>query len=163
MAKKPHTSSFIACFMLILFIASCKGGSTKEVDSDASDLFSNIDWLLGKWARTNDRPGELSFEEWTAASGGFTGLGYTMSGSDTGFRETLSIIAMDSQLNYVAEVAHNPEPVYFQATQQNESHVRFENPAHDFPQFIDYRLDRDTLHARIGNDKEEIEFKFVRN
>jgi hypothetical protein len=47
---------------------------------------------------------------------------------------------MSGQLYYIAKVAHNALPVAFALTECGDSHAVFENPEHDFPTRIAYRL-----------------------
>jgi hypothetical protein len=113
------------------------------------DGMKRLAWLLGTWKST--QAGGESYEYWKqSGDDNFVGGGFTLAGKDTTFQEKLSMVATDSGLFYVADVAHNAAPVYFKMTSQDSSATVFENPAHDFPTRIIYRqLPADSLHARI--------------
>ena len=53
------------------------------------------------------------------------------------------------RLAYVAHPSGQPTATFL-STQVNDSELRFENPAHDFPQQIGYRRDSARLLAWIG-------------
>ena len=58
--------------------------------------------------------------------------------------------AADGAIAYVAQPSGG-DPVRFEMVRQERNHVRFENPSHDFPQFIDYRRDASGLRATVGD------------
>jgi hypothetical protein len=62
--------------------------------------------------------------------------------------EFLQIRDVPTGLAYIAKPSNQPEAT-FMATTKAANEIVFENPAHDFPQRIRYRLDGTTLHARI--------------
>ncbi len=109
----------------------------------------NLSWLLGSWKMTGAK--DVTFETWQRPdSSSFVGNSITLAGADTVFSEKLSLLATDSGLFYVAEVAHNLAPTYFKMIRQDSITAVFENPAHDFPTRIIYsRRNADSLHARI--------------
>lgn len=113
------------------------------------DGMKRLNWLLGTWKST--AAGGESYEFWKrTGEERFDGGGFTLAGKDTSFSERLAMIATDSGLFYVADVAHNAAPVYFKMTSQDSIATVFENPAHDFPTRIIYRqLPANSLHARI--------------
>lgn len=115
-----------------------------------------LHWLLGKWERTNVRPGTTAFELWGVGSNNtLTGIGISLKGSDTTFVEKLRIEEKDGSLYYVADVRENAEPTYFKFTQMTDNKFVCENPDHDFPKMISYELKDGILTAIIsdGADK----------
>lgn len=85
-----------------------------------------------------------------------------MQGSDTVFIEKLKILEKEGHWYYVADVSHNSAPVYFKMTSADGSGFVCENPEHDFPKKITYRLDGDIINASISAGKKEIPFRFRR-
>ena len=61
-----------------------------------SDLDLELDWILGSWKRTNDKEGQQTFEHWKESSGEkfktYRGLGYTLQGQDTIFKEEMKLM-----------------------------------------------------------------------
>jgi len=114
------------------------------------------DFLLGKWIRTNDKPGSTSYEIWNK---NFTGLGFTLKEKDTTFKEILSIISINDTLTLKVEGV-NETPTLFQFTSQTDSSFVAENPTHDFPKKIKYWLENKQLKAHVSNKEFGIEFVF---
>ncbi len=142
----------IALWLCAIGIASLPDCLTAAESTElvkSRDSIKRLDWLLGTWKST--QAGRANYEFWQqAGEDKFSGVGFTLEGKDTTFSERLSIVASDSGLFYVADVAHNAAPVYFKMTSQDSIATVFENPAHDFPTRIIYRqLPADSLHARI--------------
>ena len=54
--------------------------------------------------------------------------------------ETLRLVAMSDGVFYIAKVTHNDLPVPFRLTQCSEGVAVFENPAHDAPRRLIYRV-----------------------
>jgi len=124
---------------------------------------SSFTWLVGTWENMDMEPGESATETWTRGeAGSLLGLGCTLRGKDTVFIEKLKIVEKDGHCYYVADVSHNAAPVFFKMTSANASGFVCENPEHDFPQKISYRLDGDILSASISAGTKEIPFRFRR-
>ncbi|GAB3037044.1 hypothetical protein GCM10027098_38970 [Bowmanella dokdonensis] len=97
-----------------------------------------LQWLLGDWHTQNDH--RRVSERWQQVSGlTFEGTGETF--SDKGHSvEYLYLTLMGDGVFYLAKVAENPMPVPFRMTGCSGAFAQFENPGHDFPQRIAYRL-----------------------
>jgi hypothetical protein len=86
------------------------------------------------------------------------GVARTIRGSETvSFEHLLIRTSPAGRLEYVAKPSGQSETV-FSLVDLGEKHVVFENPEHDFPQRVLYRLEEDgNLRARIeGPSKEGI-------
>lgn len=108
-----------------------------------------LSWLAGCWAAEGGEAG--SGESWTAPAGGtMLGVGRTVRGGRTRAHEFVLIRETDAGgLDYVAHPSDQP-PASFALVRLGEREAVFENPAHDFPQRIVYRLEgEDVLRARI--------------
>jgi hypothetical protein len=108
-----------------------------------------VAWLTGCWASETGEAG--SGEQWTAPAGGtMLGMGRTVRNGQTVDHEFLQIrVNAEGRLVYVALPARQKEAT-FVASELREGAVIFENPQHDFPQRISYRLQPGgRLHARI--------------
>jgi hypothetical protein len=98
----------------------------------------------------NLRGSELN-EQWMKPSGGvMLGMGRTVAGGKVREYEFLQIRQeADGAINYVAKPSGQPEGSFKLIKSGNKEAV-FENPAHDFPQRIIYRLQADgSLFARV--------------
>ena len=145
--------SLLFSFLLSVPLANAQVSTEQQLEKLA--------WLEGKWERQNTRQGRTAFELWTKNSDRFVGKGITMSGTDTVFVERLSIKKKDGELYYVAEVSQNAEPTYFKITQFTKAGFICENPDHDFPKKIEYKLESDgTMKAIISGDSRSIPFVF---
>lgn len=111
---------------------------------------NKLAFIGGCW--TLVRPNGTKIEEqWLAPAGGAM-IGMSRSVRDGKLREFefMRIVpAADGKLQYVAIPSGQPEAT-FPVKEIGDNAVTFENPQHDFPQRILYRLvDKDTLVARI--------------
>jgi hypothetical protein len=109
----------------------------------------DLSWLAGCWEGTL-RGSELN-EQWMKPAGGvMLGMGRTVSNGKVREYEFLQIREeADGTINYVARPSGQPE-ASFKVKQLQNNEVIFENPEHDFPQRIIYRLQSDgSLFARI--------------
>ena len=131
------------------------------VELCAQKDLTNTEWLVGKWTRTNSRPGRSGFEVWERISPTeLKGMGINLKGADTTFIEKLKIVVKNSELFYVADVPENKEPVFFKLTGSATNSLTFENPQHDFPRKIVYELAEGKLRATISGDGKSNEFWF---
>ena len=136
----------IIFFICLLFIFSCKTKTKPQ----------KPEFLLGEWIRTNDKPGNITYEIW---SKNFTGLGFTLKEKDTIFKEILSIVSINDTLTLKVEGV-NETPTLFQFTSQTDTSFVAENPTHDFPTKIIYWLENKQLKAHVSNKEFGIEFVF---
>ena len=105
-------------------------------------------WIVDNWI--NAQGETISYEHWNKINDTlFEGGSETIKNGDTVFSEKLKIIKEKNDIYYIADVKHNPAPVYFKLTEISEGKAVFENPEHDFPQRITYLLESGTLHAFI--------------
>ncbi len=112
---------------------------------------SRFGWLAGCWEmRTETATTE---EQWMALAGGtMIGMARTVAGGETAEFEFLRIEQREGRLFYVALPSGQNETA-FEAIEIADSTVLFENPKHDFPRRIRYRLLPDgSLLARIEGE-----------
>lgn len=146
------------CLVMIASLASCK-----------QDDPHGLRRLEGKW-KANVQGTEW-IETWSALSI----EPYTISGSGKEMQyggekpvEEMTIAEKDGQLVYTVKSAgqNNEAPVDFRLTSSDKQTLRFENPDHDFPQYIEYQfIDDAHIMAKIGKlgeSGEEYIFDFSR-
>jgi hypothetical protein len=111
-----------------------------------------LGWLAGCWAQDGQDAG--SAEQWMAPAGkSMLGINRTVRNGTTVAFEFMRIIEDDQgEIVFIASPS-GQETARFVLTSISKSELVFENPDHDFPQRIIYRLaDKDTLVGRIeGN------------
>lgn len=137
----------IRCAVAGLAMVSCLARA-----ADAPGRIEQLGWLAGCWQleRSTERGVRLIDEQWMAPRGGaMLGASRTVQGAAMVEYEHVLIREDAGGLVYVAKPARQAE-ASFRAVELEERAVVFENPAHDFPQRIVYRLRADgALDARI--------------
>ena len=114
------------------------------------------EFLIGGWERINNNPNTKTYEVWGAD---FKGIGYTLKGTDTIFKEELSIVEVNDTLIFFVEgVSDNPTPFKFKY-QDNNSFI-CKNPNNEFPKRIKYLWDEETMTATISAEEQSINFVF---
>ncbi len=148
---------------MIILLCACNTGSVNTTDEGENRLVDvEYLWITGTWIEYDTADNKVRYEVWEPRDSGFIGAGFTLINNDTNDMESLALVKHEGVVNYVADVAHNPLPVYFKLSHQTDSGFRFENLEHDFPKYIDYNLVQDTLHVRVGNEMEELIFNFIK-
>ncbi|MFG6430745.1 DUF6265 family protein [Roseateles sp. LYH14W] len=130
--------------LLPLLLVACAPLATAQPDP-----FAPIAWLAGCWAPQGREAG--SAEQWMAPAGGLMlGMARTLKNGRVVEFEFMQIRAgTDGRLSFIAQPQGRP-PTEFALLRQGEAEAVFENPAHDFPQRVIYRLAApDRLVARI--------------
>jgi hypothetical protein len=112
-----------------------------------------VAWLAGSWTTAD---GTTRFEEvWLPPAGdSMVGVGREVVDDATRSFEYLRIEARSDGIYYLAAPGGGPVTA-FRLVQADADHVRFENPAHDFPTAIAYRRSPDgtlTAHVKGGQD-----------
>ncbi len=123
----------------------------------SSDL-EGLRFLEGSW---RGESGKATIEErWTDAAGGtMLGVSRTIVSGETVAFEFLRIEAREEGVFYVAQPNGRP-PTDFKLTRTSAGEAVFENPHHDHPKIIRYRLDDGALVAEVEGDEGKQEFRF---
>jgi len=134
----------ISSIILIVLIV-CFGLQAQLPQPKINDLA----WLAGCW-EANLRGRQVN-EQWMKPGGGIMlGMARTVAqGKAAEFEFTQIREDKDGAIYYVAKPSGQPEASFKLVKLQNKEAV-FENPRHDFPQRIIYRLESDgSLFARV--------------
>ena len=148
--KKIH---FSIVALLLLSIISCKKYDAQGNLIKDYDELEKANWLLGEWEKT-DSLGTLK-EIWTEYDDS-TYVGesyYIINKKDTLHNEKIELMQTGEHLIYSATIKgeNNDEPIPYQMTTDEDSLVVFENPKHNFPQKIEYKLAKNNvLTAKIS-------------
>lgn len=135
-------------------------------NSQSNTNLNDLLWIVDDWVNAE---GELvCYEHWKKVNDSlFEGGSETVKNGDTVFTEKLKLLKQNNDIFYVANVKHNPAPVYFKFTGLETGKAVFENPDHDFPKKISYELNDGILHAYIEGlsnkgDWKKVDFYFSR-
>jgi hypothetical protein len=115
-------------------------------------------WISGQWCGGN---GDQRIEEFwlPAQGGGSVGLSRTIAGGRMISFEFMRIANIDGKVSLLAQPGGAPA-TEFARTDGGEGWIRFGNPAHDYPQWLEYRRKGNQLVAQIGGPgaggKEEV-------
>jgi len=115
-----------------------------------SDPLQSIGWLAGSWV--GDEGGHVVEEHWTQPSGGtMIGMSRTLAGGRMTEFEFLRIEVRPDAIVYVASPGGGAATEFrsHARPREGEDRIVFENPEHDFPKRIEYRLFEGDLHVRI--------------
>jgi hypothetical protein len=120
--------------------------------AQAADVAA-LSWMSGCWRQHSES--RTVDEMWMAPSGGgMLGMSRTVAKGRIAEHEFLQIRVVDGRIVYIARPSGQPEAM-FTAAKVGAREVVFENPAHDFPQRIIYRLQPDGgIAARIEGTRD---------
>jgi len=110
-----------------------------------------ITWLAGSWSGAVGKV--LVEEHWlTPAGGAMLGTSRTLARDRMVAFEFLRIEERADGVYYVAQPGGRP-PTDFRLTAGSPTEAVFENPRHDFPRIIRYRLEGDTLRIQLTGEE----------
>jgi hypothetical protein len=120
--------------------------------AQAADVAA-LAWMSGCWRQ--ESPSRIVDEIWMAPAGdGMLGMSRTVARGRIVDHEFLQIRVQDGTLVLVAKPSRQPEAT-FAAKSVAPGAVIFENPEHDFPQRVIYRLQGDgMLVGRIEGEEQ---------
>ena len=114
-----------------------------------SDI-SSLSWLGGAWMQKGAE-GRWAEEYWTPPRGHIMiGAGLTGQDKTTRSFEHMRIVADGQGRIAFYGMPGGATAIAFPLVRQEPNSVSFENPAHDFPQRISYRLDGKQLVATVS-------------
>ncbi|MCL4210546.1 MAG: hypothetical protein HRU76_04995 [Phycisphaeraceae bacterium] len=135
-------------------IAAQGSGGIAEASSHDEPPRAAIDsliWLAGGWRSASEDGKASSEEHWVDPAGGaMLGVNRTIQAGKMVLFEFLRIEEREGTLIYLAQPGGRTPATTFTLVEMGEHRAVFANPAHDFPQRIEYRRDGDTLHARVS-------------
>ncbi len=120
----------------------------------------NFGFILGNWIRTNDKEDSITYEYWTKTNDSlYSGLGCTLKGKDTVFKENMELKIENKQWNLIVSGVHD-KPISFKLTSFTTTNFVAENLKNEFPKIIKYQLKNTFLLAEVSADSIKIPFKF---
>ena len=124
-----------------------------------------LGWLAGCWSDVNGN--RITEEQWMGPGGGMLlGVSRTVAGGRTVAYEQVRVYERNGVLVFNARPSGQKEAEFVQV-ELTDSAVAFENPKHDFPQRVSYRLRSDgSLAARVegteGGERKAVDFPMRR-
>ncbi|MBA4155099.1 DUF6265 family protein [Flavobacterium sp.] len=145
----------------VLFLLAICSFSCEQKSKTYAEL-EKANWFIGKWENKTTE-GTFS-EEWKKENDSLLlGKSFFIKENDTLFSETVRLEQRKNDLFYIVTVPNQNEekPVEFKLTSSSADYLVFENPAHDFPKKITYKLvTKDSLYAEISGDGKKQGFPF---
>ena len=124
--------------------------TSAALGQSAKPTIDELGWMAGCWESVSKNGATVIAEQWMKPLGGsMFGMSRTVKNGKLSAFEYLRIVEEDQAINYISRPSQNKEDTAFRLTTSKHGEVVFENPGHDFPQRIIYRLDQTNLHARI--------------
>lgn len=151
--------SLAALTLLAFFFANT--AIDKPQEKPASLKLDSLAWIAGHWRQESGS--NITEELWMPARGGMMlGLNRSVKGEKLAGFEYLRIQEDSNGVTYLAS-PRGTKPTPFQLTKSESGHAVFENPKHDFPTKIEYRMKDNKLVASIaGENKPGPSWTFVR-
>ncbi len=135
-----------AVLFFALLLASCS-----EVKKNRPETVNQLSWLNGSWAMKTD-DGTVT-EQWKPVNDSLMeGSSDFIKGDSVIPFETIKILRRDTSFYYEAKAAgqNKEQPVAFKITAYSDTGFVAENPQHDFPKRIIYKLvNKDSIHAFV--------------
>jgi len=144
---------WIFAFTIGLVIQSCQ--SSTNADQRQNDL-SSLTWLSGHWSTDETEP---KHEVWSFQNDSImTGMAYRQKGRQALDKEMMRLF-LHKGFIFLESIVTNQNkgnPILFELTDQTKTKARFENPNHDWPQYIEYNLNKDgALNIDVGGMEED--------
>lgn len=139
--------NFSIITILLISMVSCnKYDANGNIIKDYEEL-EKANWMLGEWEKT-DSLGTLK-EIWERLDDStFIGLSYYIQNKkDTIHNEQVELMQNGEHLIYTTTIKgeNNDSPIPFQMTKDEDSLLVFENPKHNFPRKIEYKLAKNNI------------------
>ena len=128
---------FIICFLMI-------------ISTTNAQVKNNFDWLIGNWKMSSSKG--LIIEIWKKQNDSlYTGFSGFVKGKDTIPEEKVELKKVGADWFYIPTTLNQNEgnPVAFKIIFNKDKEFICENPIHDFPQRINYRLFNKNILASI--------------
>ncbi|MBL7966264.1 MAG: hypothetical protein JNK09_04645 [Prolixibacteraceae bacterium] len=148
---------------IVLFVACQPKAKPNSTETSNYKELQKVHWLKGTWQRQSAK-GILT-ETWQQLDEStFAGRSFFVSNGDTVSSETISLEQRNGKLYYIPIVSgqNDGKAIVFTQTKLSDSTIIFENPAHDFPQKIEYRFQKpDSLIAEVSSVSGELKKSIV--
>lgn len=143
--NRTTRTAFLAAIILT-------GAAAAQDEHGGPPNMAQMSFLTGDWREVSD--GRTTEEHWVGPIGGVmagTGISFTDKPDSRTKVEFMTIEVRDGTFAFIARIDGQP-PTVFPLKEADNGYALFENPEHDFPQRVLYRIggeNLDQLHARI--------------
>jgi hypothetical protein len=142
-----------------IFLWNCSS-STSIKNSTAE----NFDDLVGKWIRTNNQPGQITYENWEKInSEKYLGFSYRMENLDTLWQEKVLLHKERGSWYFDVWGKGETTPTRFPLKEIKPNYFLAENPENEFPKTISYEFNKEEIKAQISDGEMTIDFNFRKN
>ena len=120
----------------------------------AQTSIRSLDWFIGAWEQKSASMTVQELWNYSEDSTSLIGKGTTFKNGEIISQEEIQISLVKDVLTYSVRVKNhnNNEAILFTATVVTENSITFENPIHDFPQKIFYKLiDEKQIEAIVSS------------
>ncbi len=153
--RLPHFFAGIAC------LALGSSGPGPEQQSPSGPTLETIAWMSGHWRE--EGPKGIVEELWLPPRGGLMlGLNRSVKGERSRAQFEYLRLELDGHGVVYQASPGGAKPTPFRLVEADEHHAVFENPDHDFPKRIEYRLVDGKLVASIAGDRPGPSWTFER-
>jgi hypothetical protein len=147
--------------VVALAMAMASIATAAPAPAHAVDVRLDLDWLAGQWCG-GDEDSRIE-EAWLPEAGGsLLGMSRTVRDGRTASFEFMRITLQHGRASFHVQPDGAP-PTVFVAAERGDDWIRFKNPAHDFPNVIEYRRSGEGLSAWIsgpGRDGKALRIAF---
>ena len=125
---------------------------------------NNFDYLLGKWSRTNEEQGKLTFENWDKVSASeYKGHGFTLKGKDTLSQEFMQIEKRAGIWHLHVKTPQEKTSTPFELVSLDAQKFEFKNDTIEFPNVIRYWKKGETLYALVSGKDFSLDYVFTKS
>ena len=119
---------------------------------------NEFDWLVGTW----QEKGKSNFEVWQRVDDELRAESFELTSDEIkSVIEKIKLIKRGSDFFYIPDVPHNGKSIEFKITSFDKNGFVAENPQHDFPKKISYKIINETeLQATISGGNKSISCLF---
>lgn len=156
-----NTHLFLLSLLVILGFASCST-SEQEIEKEIiPEKKENLDWLLGKWERTNEEKGKQTLESWEKVSESeYAGFAYTLQENDTISYEIMKIVAKKDSWELNVKTKEEKDFTHFYLAKLTATEFEFKNDSIEFPSLIRYEHKKDKIFALVSGKEFELKYEF---
>jgi len=121
-----------------------------------------LDFLLGKWKRTNDKDSLRTYEYWKSITPVFfEGWSYTKSKSQIVWEEKTTLKKYHNRIVFNVKSAPGNSVNFYCSTMDKEDYLVCTNDKNEYPKKIEYWKEKDSLKARISGGGPVVDFNFI--
>jgi hypothetical protein len=152
------------CLIAMLMIF---GTASAVFAQTASFSIDSLGFMAGCWASAPGKRSQTN-EQWMRPAGGLMmGMARTVAGGKAVDHEVMRIEKRGADIFFIARPKANKEDTEFKLTTLTPTEAVFENPAHDFPQRVIYRLAKDgslapRIEGTVNGKAKGIDFPMIR-